>query len=313
LTAPRDPRLLVVALGGAALREAGGGAGPEAWARGLSRALRPLADLAAAGFRLVITHGLAEPGEARGSRGVVPGPAVALDVLAAQTQGALGYAIAQALDALIRGTGAGPVAAVVTRVVVDAEDPAFRRPDRRLGPPVPAATARRLGRERGWRFVEEGGRGFRRVVPAPQPAGVVEAEALRRLAATGAIAIACGGGGVPVVATERGYRGVEAVVQADRAAGCLATAVAADRLVFLTGVDRVEINHGTPQALGVERLEPAEARALLGAGAFPARSIAPKVEAALAFLEAGGREALITAPGQLRAALEGRAGTRIGH
>jgi carbamate kinase len=311
VTTPRDPRLLVVALGGAALRETGA-AGLEAWSRGLARALRPLADLAAAGFRLVITHGLAEPVEARGSRRVPPAPAVALDVLTAQTQGALGYAIAQALDPLVRGTGAGPVAAVMTRVVVDAEDPAFRRPDRRLGPTVPEATARRLGRERGWLFVEEGGRGFRRVVPGPGPTGVVEAEVLRRLAATGAITIACGGGGVPVTATEHGYRGVEAVVQADRAAGCLATAVAADRLVFLTGVDRIEINHGTPQALGVERLDPVEARALLGAGTFPARSIAPKVEAGLAFVEAGGREALITAPAQLRAALDGRAGTRIG-
>ena len=134
---------------------------------------------------------------------------------------------------------------------------------------------------------------------------------IRRLADAGAVTIAAGGGGVPVVETAEGHRGVEAVLQEDATAGLLATALAADRLVFLTGVDQVEVGHRTERAIGIERLSLAEARALLKAREFPSGSIGPKVEAAVDFVEAGGREAIITSLAAIRAALDGRAGTRV--
>jgi len=309
---PRDPRLLVVALGGRALQGPGRPAGPEAWLRALRRSLPPLVDVVAAGFRIVLVHGGQPWGDAGRRRG--PGrstaPTLALDLRAAEAQGAAGYGIQQALGNLCRARGVEvPLAVVVTRVEVAPDDPAFRRSTCPVGPPYSAAQARRLGRERGWTFLGSAA-ARRRAVPSPRPRRVLEADVIRRLADAGAIAVAGGGGGVPVIETPDGYRGVEAVLQEDATAGLLATSLAADRLVFLTGVDRVEVGHRTAHAIGVERLSLAEARALLGAREFPAGSIAPKIEAAVEFIEAGGREAIITSLPGIRAALDGCAGTR---
>jgi carbamate kinase len=310
---PRDPRLLVVALGGRALHGPGRPAGREAWLRALGRNLPPLVDVAAAGFRLVLVHGGAPPG-ADGHR-AGPGrsaiPPLALDLRAAEVQGAAGYGIQQALGNLCRARGVAiPIAVVVTRVEVAPDDPAFGRPTRPVGPSYSAAQARRLGRERGWTFVGSAA-ARRRVVPAPRPRRVLDADVIRRLADAGVVTIAAGGGGVPVIESDEGYRGVEAILQEDATAGLLATALAADRLVFLTGVERVEVGHRTARAIGVERLSLAEARALLKGREFPSGSIGPKIEAALEFVEAGGHEAIITSLPAIRAALDGRAGTRV--
>ena len=222
-----------------------------------------------------------------------------------------GYGVQQALANLCRARGDEvPVAVVLTRVVVAADDPAFARPTRAVGPSYSVATARRLARDLGWTFAGNGA-SRRRVVPVPQPRRIPEAGVIRRCADAGALTIAAAGGGVPVVETPEGYRGVEAVLEAEATAGLLGTAVAADRLVFLTGVDRVEVGHRTARAIGVEHLSLAEARALLAAREFPAASIGPKVQAAVDFVAAGGREAIITSPSALRAALDGRAGTRV--
>jgi carbamate kinase len=310
---PRDPRLLVVALGGRALQGPGRPAGPEAWLRALGRSLPPLVDVVAAGFRIVLVHGGQPSGDA--GRRARPGrstvPTRALDLRAAETQGAAGYEIQQTLGNLCRTRGVEvSIAVVVTRVEVAADDPAFRRPTRLVGPHYSAAQAWRLGRERGWTFLGSAA-ARRRAVPSPRPRRVLEADVIRRLADAGAVAIAAGGGGVPVIATPDGYRGVEAILQEDATAGLLATALPADRLVFLTGVDRVEVGHRTARAIGVERLSLVEARALLMAREFPAGSIGSKIEAAVAFVEAGGREAIVTSLPAIRAALDGRAGTRI--
>jgi carbamate kinase len=269
--------------------------------------------VAAAGFRIVLVHS-GGPDLVRGLEGA-PGRAtaapLALDLRAAEVQGAAGYGVQQALGNLCRARGVDvPIAVVVTRVEVAPDDPAFRRPTRVIGPPYSATAARRLGRERGWTFIGPAS-ARRRVVPSPRPRHVLEAEVIRRLTSAGAVTIAAGGGGVPVVATSAGHQGVEAVLQEDTTAGVLATAVAADRLVFLTGVDRVEVGHRTARAIGVERLSVAEARALCGAREFPAGSIGSKIEAGIDFVEAGGHEAIITSLPAMRAALDGRAGTRI--
>ena len=313
MSLPRDPRLLVVALGSRALHGGGRAPGREAWIRALERSLPPLVDAAMAGFRIVLVHGDAPPDQAGArarSRPVVPRP-IALDRRAAEIQGGVGYAIQQVLGSLGRARGVEmSVAVVVTRVEVVPDDPAFTRPTLAIGRPYPAAQARRLAREHGWTFL---GRATarRRVVPSPRPHRVLEADVIRRLADTGTITLAAGGGGVPVIATVEGYRGVDAVLAEDATAGLLATAVAADRLVFLTGVDHVEVGHRTDRAIRVEHLSRIEALALMKAREFPSSSIGPKVEAAAQFVDAGGREAIITSLPALRAALEGRAGTRI--
>jgi len=307
----RDPRLLVVAIGSRALQRGGGPGGREAWLRALERSLPPLVDIAIAGYRIVVVPGAAplEETSARSSRTVArPLP---LDVRAAEAQGLAGYGTQQALDGLCRARGVGiPVAAVMTRVEVAPDDPAFARPTRPVGPSYSATQARRLAREHGWTLL---GRAAtrRRVVAAPRPRRILEADAIRQLADAGTITVAASGGGVPVIATAGGYRGVEAILQEDATAGLLATAVAAGRLVFLTGVDRLEVGHRTVRAIGVEHLSAAEARALTKAREFPAGSIGPKVEAAVEFVEAGGREAIITSLPAVGAALDGRAGTRI--
>jgi carbamate kinase len=310
---PRDPRLLVVALGGQALRGPGRSAGGPAWLQTLGRSLPPLADLAADGFRLVLTHGVGHPEDERlgpePGRGTAPAPG--LDVRRAELQGRAGYAIQQALGNLCRDrTVTAPIAVVLTRVEVDPEDPAFHRPAKPIGPTYSVAQARRLERARGWSFVRSGAGARRRVVPSPRPARVLEAAAIRALSDAGVITIAAGGGGVPVVDTALGHRGVEAILQADATAALLATTLGADRLVFATGVDRAEVGHRT-RSIGIERLSIGDARALLAAGEFPAASMGPKIEAAIAFVEAGGREAIITSLPGMRAALEGRTGTRI--
>ena len=312
MSPPRDPRFLVVALGGRALQGPGRPAGHAAWLRALERSLPPLVDVAAAGLRVVLVHGGAPPGEdghrATGRATRLP---LALDLRAAETQGAAGYGIQQVLGNLCRARGiAIPIAVVVTRVEVAPDDPAFRRPTRPVGPVYSAAQARRLERERGWTFLGRSA-ARRRAVPAPRPRRVLEAEVIRRLAAAGVVTIAAGGGGVPVIETAEGHRGVEAILQADTTAGLLATTLAAARLVFLTGVDQVEVGHRTERAIGIERLSLAEARALLLAREFPSGSIGPKIEAAVDFVEAGGREAIITSLASIRAALDGRAGTRV--
>jgi carbamate kinase len=312
---PRDPRLLVVAIGGNVLREPGRLRKPDEWFRALGRSLPPLAELVAAGYRLVLTHGNGpQVGEEllRMELAQRTVPPLSLDLCGAETQGSLGYAIQQVFGNLCRARNLEvPAATVVTRVVVDAADPAFQKPTKPVGPFYTATRARQLQRQRGWTLVEEARRGFRRVVPSPRPLRVLEAELVRRLSMAGAVPIACGGGGVPVIETEEGYRGVEAIIEKDLATETLATDLAAERLLILTAVPRVAVNFGTPQELAVERLTVREARAFLAAGEFPPGSMGPKVEAGVRFVEAGGREAIITSLDRVRAAIDGEAGTRI--
>lgn len=311
----RVSRLLVVAIGGNALREAGGVAAPDEWFRVLGRSLPPLVDLVADGFRLVLTHGNGpQVGDEllRMDLARETVPPLSLDLCGAETQGSLGYAIQQVFGNLCRARGLDvPVATVVTRVVVDPGDPAFSRPTKPIGPFYTAAKAGQLERERGWTLVEDAGRGFRRVVPSPRPLRVLEAEMVRRLSEAGAVPIACGGGGVPVVDSPAGYRGVEAVIEKDLATEALATALRAERLLILTAVERVAVNFGRPTERVLDRLTVAEARRLLAAGEFPPGSMGPKVEGSVRFVEGGGREAIITSLDRVRAAIDGEAGTHI--
>lgn len=296
---------VVVALGGNALLRACDEPSVAAMLARLRASLGCVAALVRRGRRVILTHGngpqvghiLIRSEEARGKAYDVP-----LHVAVAQSQGEIGYLIQQTLH----GEGLDvPVATLLTQVVVLPDDPAFVTPTKPVGP---FYADDRLLRERHWPFVEISGRGFRRVVPSPKPLRIVESAAVRALFDAGALVVAAGGGGVPVI--ERGdlLEGIDAVVDKDHSAVLLAGLVDADTLIFLTDVERVQLDFGTPAAHDLAAVEASTLRRHAADRHFAPGSMGPKVEAALDFLDRGGREALITTP---ESALDARAGTRI--
>jgi carbamate kinase len=306
--------LVVAAIGGNALRADDGVGAPAEWFEALQVTLPPLVELLAAGHRLVLTHGNGpQVGEEllrmEIARPVMP--ALTLDLCVAETEGSLGYAIQQVLGNLLAERGLhGRVVAVVTQVVVRADDPAFASPTKPIGGFYKRAEAERHAREHHWQVVEDSGRGWRRVVASPRPVRVVESAVIRTLVDSGVVPIAVGGGGIPVVETPAGFRGVEAVIEKDLATAVLARELGADRAFFLTGVDRVAVGFGTPAQRFLDRLSVEEARRLLAAGEFAPGSMGPKVAAAAEFAERGG-EAVITSLACVGDALKGTAGTVI--
>jgi carbamate kinase len=297
----------VVALGGNALMrpgQRGTAAEQRANLREACEALRPLL----AEDELVITHGNGpQVGNEllRHERAADEAPPLPLYLAVAQTQAEIGALIESEL-APVAGR---PVACLLTHVVVDEDDPAFAEPTKPVGPFYDEARAQELERERGWRVVHDSGRGWRRVVPSPLPLDVVELESIRSLLRGGAIAVACGGGGIPVARRDGRLAGVDAVIDKDRASSLLARELRADRLVILTEVPAVYRGFGTDAQEELRRLDTDEAAAL--APELAAGSMRPKVEAAVDFARATGHEALITSPSSLGAALEGEAGTRV--
>jgi carbamate kinase len=305
---------VVVAIGGNALAPAGLGdfAGQEERAQQVADAA---VGLVGSDRRLLMVHGngpqvgaLAMAQEAV-AREVPPQP---LFVLGAMTQGQLGYLLAQALgDALAQAGRPRQVAAVMTQVVVRPDDPAFGNPTKPIGPFFSEGRARRLARARGWDVIEDSGRGWRRVVASPEPVEVVESPEIRRLLDAGEVVVACGGGGVPVARVGDELVGVDAVIDKDFAAALIGRLVGATSLLLVTGVEQVSLDFGTPEERPVERMTVAEARGYLADGQFPPGSMGPKIEAAAQFLEAGGREAIVTSLENIGAALAGDTGTRI--
>jgi carbamate kinase len=244
------------------------------------------------------------------SKALVPMP---MDVCVAHSQGGIGYMLQQSLANVLarRGLGLG-VSSIVTEVEVAADDPAFVNPTKPVGRFFSEADAKRIGAETGWDFVEDSGRGWRRVVPSPMPLKILDAPAINALLSAGVIPIAAGGGGVPVVRQADGtYRGVAAVIDKDLTSALLASDVGAGTLVMLTGVDRVALDFGKPTQRAVARMTAAEAAKHAADGQFPPGSMGPKITAALRFLERGGPRALITALDKLELALAGQAGTEV--
>ncbi len=275
-----------------------------------------IAAVVEAGYRVVITHG---NGPQVGfmllrselSKNVLH--QVPLDSCGADTQGAIGYQICQTLGNELRRQGSRqPVAAVVTQVVVDGDDPGFAEPSKPIGPFYREETAREYEKERDWLMVEDAGRGWRRVVASPEPLEIVEEEAIRRLVEQGIVVVAAGGGGIPVIRGEHGdLVGVEAVIDKDLTSSLLAQNLGAEKLVMSTSVERVALHFGTPRQREIDRMTVAEAREYLDAGHFPSGSMGPKIEAAIRFLEHGGREVVISEPDLLEAAIAGDTGTHI--
>jgi carbamate kinase len=307
---------IVVAMGGNSLLDPGLPPTVDNQFAVTARAVRPIASLIARGERLVLTHG---NGPQVGfmqlrvelSREQLHG--VPLDSLVADSQGALGYMIERSLREELRQRGLRhEVATIVTEVEVDHRDRAFTEPTKPIGRFYTEAEAATLRRERGWEMVEDSHRGYRRVVPSPAPVAIVQLPTIRRLVEAGVTVIACGGGGIPVERDEDGHiRGLEAVIDKDRASALLAVELGARRLYITTGVDAVYRGFHTPRSAPIERASVAELKRLAAEGQFPPGSMGPKVEAAIYFLERGGREVVVCRPEALEDAVDGRVGTHL--
>jgi carbamate kinase len=320
---------VVAALGGNALLERGEPPDSDVQESHIARAAAALSPLLRE-HDVVITHG---NGPQVGVLAVESAGDPSLshpypfDVLGAQTQGMIGYWLVQALErAAIResarhgvvehgaahgGRAAKPAVCLICRTLVKEDDPAFAEPSKFVGPVYDQATASRLAAAHGWEMRRDG-LAWRRVVPSPEPASLVELDMIRLLASRGVTVVCAGGGGVPVVAgPEGGFRGVEAVVDKDLTAALLAQEIGADALLLLTDVPAVQDGYGTPDARPIHRATPAHLRARLRAGAFPAGSMGPKVEAACRFAAATGGMAAIGCLDDAQALLDGRAGTTV--
>ncbi len=239
---------------------------------------------------------------------------VPLDVCGADSQGAIGYALQQTLqNELFRRKINKPVATVVTQVLVDKEDPAFKNPSKPIGSFMSEEEAKRREKEMGWSVVEDAGRGWRRVVASPQPKEVVELDSVKALIDAGVVVITVGGGGIPVIDKGEGeYAGTAAVIDKDFASSLLARLVKADLLLISTAVEKVALNFGKPEQKWIDRMTLSEARKYLAEGThFAKGSMAPKIQAIIWFLEAGGKQALITNPENIGRALKGETGTWI--
>jgi len=238
---------------------------------------------------------------------------VPLDVCGADSQGAIGYALQQNLynEFLVRGIHKG-VATVVTQVEVDAADPAFRNPSKPIGSFMDEEAGRRRIAE-GWDVIEDAGRGWRRVVASPRPKRIIELDAVRLLLDAGMVVITVGGGGIPVVADDDGnLHGVAAVIDKDLASSLLATNLGADLLLISTAVEKVALDYGKPSQRDIDEMTVAEARSYLADGShFAKGSMAPKVQAGVEYVEAGGKLVIITDPPHIGAAVTGTTGTRI--
>ena len=310
------PKIALVAFGGnAMLPEDQKGLQAEQM-RNARRAAELMVHIVSKGYELIIVHGngpqvgnlLIQMEE--GSNKIPP---YSLDVCDAMTEGSMGYMLERAIiNELRRRSIDKEVASLVTQVVVDKDDPAFSRPTKPVGPFYSKFRGQQLAREKGWTMVEDAGRGYRKVVASPRPIDVVPNGIIRELVEAGRIVIAAGGGGIPVVINGNGlFEGVEAVIDKDYAASLLAREVKVDLFVILTAIERVFINFGKPDQAEAPVLTVDEARRHLADGQFPPGSMGPKIRAAVEFIEAGGREVLITKDTHLKASLLNRSGTRI--
>ncbi|MBQ7689728.1 MAG: carbamate kinase [Muribaculaceae bacterium] len=306
---------LVIALGGNAL-----GNTPTQQLELVRATASTIVDLVEEGCDVVIGHGngpqvgmvnLAFEFAANGGGGT---PAMPFPECGAMTQGYIGYHLQQAVERELGRRGINkPCAAIVTQVVVDRNDPAFKHPTKPVGMFYTKADAESIAASTGYTFVEDSGRGYRRVVPSPVPAKIVELPIVERLVSMHSVVITVGGGGIPVEELGPGdYRGVAAVIDKDRASAKLALDLKADMLVILTAVEKVAINFNQPNQQDIDKMTVAQARAYIEQGQFAPGSMLPKIESCIDFVEGTrGGTALITSLEKAREALQGRTGTLL--
>jgi len=277
-----------------------------------------LAHMVQEGWNLVITHGNGPQVGYILRRNELAAHQVhmtPLDLIVADTQGAIGYMLQQALGNELHSRGLKkPVVSIVTQVLVKRKDPAFENPTKPIGGFMSEAEARSFEAE-GWRVIEDAGRGWRRVVASPKPQHIVEKEAIRRLINAGSIVIAVGGGGIPVIQNRQGelrqLQGVYAVIDKDLASGLLAANLGVDLLLISTGVEKISLHFNTPQQQDLDRVIPDQLAHYIEEGHFAPGSMLPKVQAVLDFVQKTGHRALITHPTHIERALRGETGTWI--
>ena len=311
-----ETMLAVVAIGGNALiRDRDHLSIPDQY-EAAALTVHGIAEMIEAGWNVIVTHGNGPQMGfilRRSELSIHEVAPVPMDYAGADLQGALGYMFVKAFrnEFRSRGMAREPVA-VVTEMLVDADDPAFKNPTKPIGSHMPEATAKTLAAAQGWTVQEDAGRGWRRVVPSPVPRKIVDYRAIEHLARAGFVVIACGGGGIPVVEDRDGtLRGIEAVIDKDLASSLLARSIGADLFVLATGVERVAIGFNTPRQRWLDRMTLDEARRYYAQDQFDKGSMGPKIQALIEFLEAGGKQGLITSPASLGRALAGETGTLV--
>ena len=312
----QDKSLTIVSIGGNTLIRKGEKGTIEEQFEHTEKCMAYIAKMASQGKRIVITHGngpivgnIVIRNEA--AKDIIP--PMPLYICNADSEGGIGFMLQQALyNQLEKLNAHRDVATIVTQVVVDKNDPAFSKPTKPIGPFYTKEEAERIKQQKGWTIHEDSNRGYRRVVPSPKPLKVIEADIIKRLAMDGVIVIAAGGGGVPVVEVNEGkLQGIDAVIDKDLTTAVLANAIGAETFIDLTQTDSVYINYGKQNQKPLNRPALSEVKKYLTRGEFPPGSMGPKIEAAIEFLETGGKEVIITTPELVEAAMKGKAGTRI--
>ena len=303
---------IVIALGGNAL-----GNTPYEQLKFVEQTAKPIVDLIAEGNQVIIAHGngpqvgminlgMSTAAEAKAIKSDMPFPECG-----AMSQGYIGYHLQNAIGNELAGRGiVKDVATIITQVLVDENDPAFQHPSKPIGAFYDKETADRIVAERGYTFVEDAGRGYRRVVPSPKPVDVIEKNMVNALVEQGYVVITVGGGGIPVIRKDGKLIGTPAVIDKDFASAKLAELVHADALVILTAVDRVAINWGKPNQTALDEMGVEEAERYCNEGHFAPGSMLPKVKAAISFAKTGG-DAIIASLENAGAAVRGESGTRV--
>ncbi|CUU00824.1 carbamate kinase [Candidatus Kryptobacter tengchongensis] len=303
-----------LAIGGNSLIRAGQRGTIEEQFENAQKTAEYIVELIKMGFNLVITHGNGPQVGAQlirselGSGQVYSMP---LDVCVASTQGEIGYILQNSIQKVLWEKGfKNPVITIITQVVVNEDDPAFKKPTKPVGPFYTKEEAQKK-RQIGWEIIEDAGRGYRRVVPSPKPIDIVEKEAIRQCLNDGMIVIAVGGGGIPVIKKNGKYIGVEAVIDKDRASAVLAKYLEVDYFIISTDTDKVYLNYKKPEQKALDVISVDEIKKFYLEGHFPPGSMGPKIEAVIDFIENGGECAIITSPENLTEAVFGNAGTKI--
>ena len=305
----------VIAIGGnSILRAEQKGTIQEQFANTIETA-EHVADMIMMGYELVITHG---NGPQVGNMLLMSEKTeeilypLLLDICDSNTQGSMGYMIQQTLGNVLKKRKIKKsVVTVVTQVVVDRNDSAFKKPTKPIGSFYSKENAEKYRKEKKWDIIEDAGRGYRRVVPSPEPLEIVENEVIQKLVDDDVIVIAVGGGGIPVVKEKNFLKGVEAVIDKDLASSLLASNINAELLLISTNVEKVFLNYNKPNQKGIDRMTVKDAKKYLSEGHFPPGSMGPKIEAGIRFLEKGGKEVIITSPECIGDALKKRTGTHI--
>ena len=312
----RGSRLAVLAIGGNSLIKDKSHIALSSQYEAVQETSKYIAELIADGLKIVITHGNGPQVGFIYRRGELARhelPLIPLDICGADTQGAIGYMIEMALLNEFHRLGiTKKVAGVVTKTIVDRDDPSFHNPTKPIGSFMSEVEAASHKDEFGWHISEDAGRGFRRVVPSPVPKEIIELDVIKLLVENGYTVIAAGGGGIPVIRNKEGdLQGVEAVIDKDLGSSLLARNLGADTFIISTAVDAVYLNFGKENQKPIRRGTLAEIKRSMMEGHFKPGSMMPKIGAIIEFLEGGGREAIVTSPENLLRAVKGEAGTTI--